>query len=642
MSTPGSARTEHAGQSASYTAGAERAPSGGEPPSRPMRPRLIRWEGLIPLALLLVLMTVFWLLFGDHVVEQTAEEAATKALGTQVDIASLVVREGESSLELRGLAIADPFNLHRNVIAAERIRVELDPVPLLEKKLIIRRLIVSGVRTGTTRDRPGRPIDGNGFAATTLRGLRDWVARYRHPVLALAPIDTIRQIVLDPSQLGTVRAATTLASRADSVRAALDAGWRGLELGSAFDSSEALVRRLSGANPRTLGIDGTRRAVADVRRVLRQIDEAKERIEALHRDARSGSAVLEAGVGSLNDARRADYAFARGLLKIPSLEGPEIGGALFGPVTLDRYQQVVYWAELAQKYMPPGLRPRQRDGPERLRAAGATVAFPKPRRDPDFHLQRGELDFALAGGTSRGSYVARVSDLTTAPALVGRPMRFAARRDAAGSALGALQIDAVVDHAAGRTRDSVTAVGSDIAIPGFALPGLPLRVEAGKGVSRLDFVRSGNRMAMRWTLQSSDVQWLADSTRARSLNAVEALVTRVISGLRELEVTARLTGEIRAPTIAISSNLDRAVAARVREVAGEEIARAEARARAAVDRIVDERTAPVRARVAEFRAESERRVEDARARLAEERRQLQARLDALTGGLGGVIPLPRG
>ena len=149
-------------------------------------------------------------------------------------------------------------------------------------------------------------------------------------------------------------------------------------------------------------------------------------------------------------------------------------------------------------------------------------------------------------------------------------------------------------------------------------------------------------MAMRWTLQSSDVQWLADSTRARSLNTVEALVTRVISGLRELEVTACLTGEIRAPTIAISSNLDRAVAARVREVAGEEIARAEARARAAVDRIVDERTAPVRARVAELRAESERRVEDARARLAEERRRLQARLDALTGGLGGVIPLPRG
>jgi hypothetical protein len=641
MSTPGSARTERAVQGAAYGPGTDGAPPTGDPP-RPARPRLVRWQGLIPLALLLVILAAFWFLFGDRVVRQTAAEAATKALGTQVDIASLEVHEAESSVELHGLAIADPFDPGRNVIAAERIRVELDPEPLLEKKLIIRRLIVGGVRLGTPRDEPARRVDGNGFAATTLRGLRDWAAKYRHPVLALTPIDTIRQIVLDPSQLVTVRAATALAGRADSLRGALGAGWRGLDLRTTFDSSEALVMRLSGVTPRTLGIDGTRRAVADVRRVLRQLDETKERVEAVHRDARAGVALLDDNVGSLNDARRVDYAFARGLLKIPSLEGPEIGGALFGPVTLDRYQQVVYWAELAQKYMPPGLRPRTREGPERLRAAGATVAFPKARQYPDFHLQAGELDFALAGGAAAGSYVARLNDLTTAPALVGRPTRFSARRDAAGSALGTLQVSAVIDHTAGRTRDSVSAVGSDIALAGFALPGLPLRVEPGKGTSRLDFVRSGNRVAARWTIRSSDVRWLPDSSRLRALNPLEAVIGRVVTGLGELEVTARLTGEIHAPAIAISSNLDRAVAARVREVAGEEIARAEARARAAVDRIVEERTAPVRARVAELRAESERRVEEARARLAEERQRLQTRLDALTGGLGGVIPLPRG
>jgi uncharacterized protein (TIGR03545 family) len=606
------------------------------------RPRLVRWQGLLPLTLLLVLISLFWLIFGNRVVEQTTEEASSKALGTQVDIASLDVHETESTIELRGLAIADPFDLRRNVLAAERIRVELEPEPLLEKKLIIRRLVVSGVRVGTQRSEAARRIDENGFAATTLRGLREWAAKYRHPVLALTPIDTIRQIALDPSQLGTVRAATALASRADSVRTNLENAWRGLELRAAFDSSEALVRRLAGASPRTLGIDGTRRAVADVRRVLRQLDETKVRVEALHRDARASVDLLETGLSSLDAARRADYAFARSLLKIPSLEGPEIGGALFGPVTLDRYQQVVYWAELAQRYMPPGLRPRAREGPERLRAAGATVAFPKARQDPDFHLQVGELDFRLSDGAARGSYRAELRDLTTAPALVGRPTRFSARRDAAGSGLGSLQVTGVIDHLGGRLRDSVSAVGSDIALPSFPLPGLPLRIEPGNGTSRLDFVRNANRVAARLTMRSSDVRWLPDSSRARPLNRLEELVTRVVSGLGDLEVTANLTGEIRSPSIAISSNLDRAVAARIREVAGEEIARAEARVRAEVDRIVEERTAPIRARVSEVRSESERRVADARARLDEERQKLQTRVDALTGGVGGVIPLPRG
>lgn len=638
MSTPGSARTERGNPRSAYTPGAEGIPPGDDAPAH----RVVRWRGLIPLALLLVALGVFWLLFGDRVVRQSAGEAATKALGTQVDIASLDVREGESSIELRGLAIADPFDVRRNVIAAERIRIELDPVPLLERKLIIRRLIVGGVRVDTPRDEPARRIDDGGFAATTLRGLREWAAKYKHPVLALTPIDTIRQIALDPSQLRSVQAATALAADADSVRDALETAWRGLELGTVFDSSEALVSRLSGATPRTLGIDGTRRAVADVRRLLRQIDDARRRVEGLQGNARAGVALLDDRLGALDDARRADYAFARGLLRIPSLEGPEISGALFGPVTLDRYQQIVYWTELAQKYMPPGLRPRTREGPERLRAAGATVAFPKARDYPDFHLQAGEIDFAIGSSVVAGKYSAQLSDLTTSPGLVGRPTRFSARRDAVGTPLGVLQVDAVLDHTAGRSRDSVTATGSDITLPGFALPGLPFRVEPGKGASRLDFVRSGDRMAARWTMRSDNVRWLPDSSRARTLNQLEALVSRVITGLGELEVTARLTGDLRSPEIALSSSLGRAVAGRIREVAGEEIARAEARARAEVDRIVAERTAPVRARVVAFRTEAERRGDEAKARLAEERQRLEERLTALTGGLGGVIPLPRG
>jgi uncharacterized protein (TIGR03545 family) len=597
----------------------------------------VRWQGLIPLALLLVLLGLFWLVFGDRVAEQTAEEAATKLLGTQVDIESLTIHETESTVELRGLAIADPFDPRRNVIAAERIHLELEPVPLLEKKLIVRRLSIGGVRLGTARSSPARPVSENGFAATTLRGLRDWAAKYKHPVLALTPLDTIRDIVLDPSQLGTVRAATSLASRADSVKGAMEAGWRGLELRAVFDSSDALVRRLAGANPRTLGIDGTRRAIADVRRTIADIEAAKARVEALRRDARAGVELLDDGVRGLDAARRDDYAFAMGLLQLPSLEGPQIGGALFGPVTLDRYKQVVYWAELAQRYMPPGLRPRERSGPERLRAAGSTVAFPKARQYPDFLLRAGNIDFALADGAAAGSYAARVSDLTTAPALVGRPTVLSASRDAAGSAVGALRLSAVLDHTRGTPRDSLGLVASGVRLPGFPLPGLPFRVEPGAGDSRIDVLRSGDRIAARWTLRAPNVAWLTDSARARAANPLETLVARVISGLEELELTARITGHVREPEISIASNLDRLIAERLRAVAGEEVERAKLRARAEVDRLVEEHSAPVRARVETLRAEADQRVAEARARLDEEQRTLRARLDALSGGLGGVL-----
>jgi hypothetical protein len=117
-------------------------------------------------------------------------------------------------------------------------------------------------------------------------------------------------------------------------------------------------------------------------------------------------------------------------------------------------------------------------------------------------------------------------------------------------------------------------------------------------------------------------------------------VARIVTGLTELDLTADISGSLAAPKLVVRSNLDRAVATRLREVIGEEVARAEALVRQEVDRLVEEKTAPVRAHVAELRAEGEQRVAQARARLDEERAKLDAQLRTLTGGLIGLPKVP--
>ena len=68
--------------------------------------------------------------------------------------------------------------------------------------------------------------------------------------------------------------------------------------------------------------------------------------------------LLGTGVTGLDEARKKDYAFAKSLLKLPTFSAPDIGNAFFGKVSLERFQQALYWAELARHYMPPGLLPR--------------------------------------------------------------------------------------------------------------------------------------------------------------------------------------------------------------------------------------------------------------------------------------------
>jgi len=606
--------------------------------ARPGRVRIIRRQGVIPLTVGLILLVIGWLLFGEPIARGTVEEAATKALGAQVDIADFEIDELRTTVVMRGVAIAHPFDVNRNLVEAGVLRFELEPEPLLERKLIVKRLDLRDVRTGTRRATPARLVQGGGFAPSALREMDRWASQFRVPLLSLTPIDTIRAIALDPLQLRTVAEVLALAQRTDSARAALTASYDGLRIQETIDSARALITRLEATNPRLLGIAGVNAAVGDVRRTAARIDSARRRVESLAQGARASVALLEGGVHSLDDARRADYAFARSLLKLPTFDAPEIGAALFGDVTIEKFQQTLYWATLARQYAPPGLLPRRSPGPSRLRRAGTTVHFVERDAYPRMLLRRADLSMTVDDGAGRGAYTLAIADATTEPALVGRPTLFALRRRAAGSDLDSLLVTGSVDHVRAVPRDAITARASGVRLPIFRLPVLPLRGDAGRGTSELRVVLDGDQLSARWVVQSSEVSWAVDSARARPLNTLETLVSRVITGLGDLDLTAELTGPVRAPSLTVRSNLDREIAARIRAVVGEEVARAEVRIRAEVDRIVEEKSAPVRARIAELRAEGDRRVADARSRLDAERAKLDERIRALTGGL---VSLPK-
>ena len=604
---------------------------------RPPRTSIFRWKGIIPFALLVALLGVVWLFFGDMIVEQTTEEASTEFLGAHVELEGVRIDETRAWISLRAFRVADPLDPMRNLFETGAVTIQLDPAPLLEKKLVIRHLTFDDVRFSTARATPAPPAPPDGFAAQTVREVRAWTAQLRKPLLSFTPIDTIRSVVLDPTQLSTVRNALALRADADSLQRGVREGFDELRLRETLDSAQATLRRLEGANLRTLGLDGTRRAIEDIRRTIAEIDAAKRRVETLEGNVRGGVAVLASDVRDLDAARRADYEFARGLLKLPSFEGPDLGNALFGEVSLDRMEQAMYWAAIAEKYMPPGLRPRQDEGPERLRAAGTSVRFPKEREYPTFLLRRGDAGFTVGEGASVNGYTFAIVNLTSAPALVGAPVRFVARQTAGSSGTSRLELAGVLDHTGAVVRDSVRAAAAGVALPSFDLPGLPFRVEPGEGTTTLSFTRAGERVAAQWSMRADQVAWTRDAARANASNQIETLLGRVLEGLTDLEVVATLGGTLSEPTFAVRSNLDRALSERLKAVAGEELARAESKVRAEVDRIVAERVEPVRAHVAQVQAEANQRVEEAKARLDEEKRKLEERMRGLAGG---VIRLP--
>jgi uncharacterized protein (TIGR03545 family) len=602
-----------------------------------MKIKIFRWRAIGPLLLILVFLWVLWLVFGDLLVEDTGEEVTTELLGTQVDISGLKIRETESRIEISGIQVADPFNLNRNLLETGATVLELDPAALLEKKMVIDNLTIADLRLGTPRTTPARPVSGDGFAPTLLRQVRQWSSQFDVPLLKLTPIDTVRALVLDPTQLGTVKAATAVINSVDSLKTAFTQSLGSLNLQAPIDTARAVVDRLANASPARLGIAGTREAIESIRRAQQEIAAAQQRIKVLEQNTETGVALVRTGVVALDDARQKDYDFARSLLQLPSFDAPDIGAALFGKVSVDRFEKAVYWAELAQRYLPPGLRPETRPAPRRLRMDGTTVRFPKQLAYPSFLLRRGTINVAFNAFGGSHSLAARAEGITTEPAIHRSPATVTAGGRIGGAHPMSVAVGALIDHRTSATLDSAQVHLQGVPLPGFALPGLPFRLDPGTGSSNLLFTMRGDQVAARWSLRTGNAAWAMDSARAASLGTLESLIWRVLSGLTRLEVTAELTGTLRAPRFQVHSNLDEAIASRVRSILGEELRAAETRIRAQVDALISGEIEKARSHAESATAELRSRVTSIKQEVDSVKAQLETRLKALSGGLGGVL-----
>src|SRR5688572_16550348 len=198
MSTAGSVRS---GDKSRYTPPERSGGAHDAAPGARKRVRIFRWQGIIPIAVVLGLVLVGWTVFGDRVIRGTISEAGTKALGTQLDIANLNVRTFATTVELRGIALADPFDRNKNLIEIGRMVMELEPKPLLQKKVVVRRLTIADVQTGTRRATPALPVTGGGFAPRALAEVQRFARQFRVPLLSLVPLDSLKALVLDPTQL---------------------------------------------------------------------------------------------------------------------------------------------------------------------------------------------------------------------------------------------------------------------------------------------------------------------------------------------------------------------------------------------------------------------------------------------------------
>lgn len=603
--------------------------------------KIFRWKAIIPIVLVLLSVAAIWILLLDTIVERTVERIGTEIVGARVELDEADVRLTEGFVALRGLRVTNPDAPMTNLFEASEIIADLRMVPLLEKKIYIDTVAVRELRFGTARETSGA-IEGSTQTNRAIRNQIDaWTDQIRIPEFSLEGLgQAVNVDAIRPESLQTPMIVRELISAADTSRAEWETRLTELNPAPAIDSGRALLERLQTASLTSLGVTGLVQTLRSARTVQGDIESLAQNVGQLDDRVREGVGSLRDQLNNLSTARDRDLAFARSLLRIPSLDGPDLSPSIFGTFAVSAIRPLLYWTKVAERYVPSGLDPRRRPGPQRLRMAGEDVSFPGVGALPKFTLAFGEATLELGGtGVSAGAYAARLTGLSSAPRLHGAPLRVTASRTAAAVGPTDLSVDAVADRTGESPNDSVRVNVAGISLPSLEIPGLNATLDLGTGTSRLSFERTGGAITGSWQWRAASANWTRQPSQSAGIAArVEDLLWSAASAVRDVELEVRFSGDPDGPNLSVRSNVGSAISRSIRQQLSQEIAAAEAQVRAEVNRLVGDGIATAQERVAALEQEIVGRVNTQRTALDDLRTQLQERIRELTrlvpGGIG--------
>jgi uncharacterized protein (TIGR03545 family) len=594
--------------------------------------RFIRWKALLPLSVTILIIALWAWLFKDPTLKWAVERGGRAVIGAKVDLAEAQLRLGDGAVTLRGLEVTNPAKPMENLFEVGELRFDVGILPALERKVVVDTAAARDIRFGTPRRTSGAIPKKAKVAEQTSEVIDNFKRQIKVPPLALSTLtQSVNVDAISPESLATLAAARHARAYADTARDKLLADLQAADPRPAIDSAEALAQRLASASIRTLGIAGARQAVTDVRRTLRDLEQIDDRLRAFETETRGNAAGLQARLEAIPAARTQDYAYARGLLRLPTFDVPSVGPQLFSDLIAEQLASVLYWAELAQRYLPPGVERQLRPGPQRVRASGTTVLFPMETVYPQFLMRLAELSLTLGGeGASAGRYDARIVGLTSQPAVFGEPTTFTLARSDAAVGPTDIRIAGLFDHRTATSRDTLSARLAGITLPSFPLGGLGGSVVLGQGLSTLQLERRGDSLSGRWLWRAPNVRWARDSAPAAAPNdrarMIEDVLWRAVGRIDSVEIEARIGGTMQQPTLGVRTNVASAVGDALRAQLGDEIRRAEQQVRARVDELVNEKVAEARAYAEQARGQVTARIADERARLDVQKKALEARL----------------
>ena len=115
----------------------------------------IRWWGLAAFVLIILFISGVWYLLADRIIANNIENTGEYIVGAKVEVGKADLTLMPLGISLNNLKVADPNLPMQNLIDVEEISFHLDGKYLFERKVIIKDMVIEGIKFNTVRQKSG-------------------------------------------------------------------------------------------------------------------------------------------------------------------------------------------------------------------------------------------------------------------------------------------------------------------------------------------------------------------------------------------------------------------------------------------------------------------------------------------------------
>ncbi len=438
----------------------------------------IRTEAVVPIAIIIVVVALYFEFFFDHHIKKAIEYFGTHANGAEIDIARVRTSFFDASLEIDTIQVTDIEKPEFNKIKIGAVKWQMLWDGLLRGKIVIHEASVLGVEVGSHRENPGRVLPKDPPSESKLEKVSGQALDNAEKEFSGNIFGDIAGLLKggDPKeQLKNMESNLKSEARIKELQIELAAKQKEWQERIKKLPQDKEIQELSARikNVKTGNLSDPAQLQASIQQVTAIVQDAsskykiiKETTDAFNSDFKKYGNIPK----EIDGLVQSDIKDLEGKLKIPNLDTDTIAKVLFGPSTLTRLKQAQFYMNKARQYIPPKKTAAEKADEEskklkpEQRAKGKNYAFGRPHAYPLFWLQSAKLSSSASDSEFSGNMKGELKNLTNDQELIGAATSLSFEGDFPKQQLFGIHGLLTIDHRGDEPLESVDLTVDDIKV----------------------------------------------------------------------------------------------------------------------------------------------------------------------------------